>query len=225
MTKRLRKGLLPAVLGLGLGLMAKPPAQPAPLPVRRLADILDGRFNSLATLSADFTEIYTAPGEHRVESGHLWLHRPGRMRWDYQKPQRKLFLISRHSAWLYLYGERTAQRTPLKTSQDLRTPLRFLLGHTHLKRELEGLSYGGLNPLRSGDWVLRGRPRDMGGLYREVILEISPAYNIRRLVMRQVNGSQVDLRFRQIEANHRLPKGWFHFRPPAGVKVVPGPVQ
>lgn len=198
-------------------------AAPAGVSVHRLAGIVDARYNSLHTLSARFTEIFTAPGEHRVESGKLWLRHPGRMRWDYLVPRRKLFLIGRHSAWLWVAGSRTAQRTPLKTSRDLRTPLRFLLGRTHLERELRGLSYGGLNPLRRGDWVLRGSPRDMGGLYREVVIEISPAYNIRRLVMRQVTGAEVDLRFSHIKANHSLPRGLFHFRPPAGVRVVAGP--
>ncbi len=198
---------------------------PASLSVRRLAAIVDARYNSLHTMSARFTEIFTAPGEHRVESGRVWLRHPGLMRWDYETPQRKLFLIGRHNAWLYIYGTRTAQRTPLAASRDLRTPLRFLLGKTHLERELEGLSYGGLNPLRAGDWVLRGRPKDMDGIYREVLLEVSRAYNIRRLVMREVTGAEVDLRFSQIQANHRLPRGRFHFRLPAGVMIVAGPAQ
>ncbi len=191
------------------------------MPVRQLAEIVDGRYDSLTSLRAHFVEIYSQSGERKVESGRLYL-KPGRMLWDYRQPRRKLFLVTAHRVWLYVEGEHQAQVTPLKKLADLRSPLRFLLGHTHLERELKGLSYGGLAPLRAGDVVLRGNPQGLGEGIREVLLEISPDYDIRRIVIRQQDGGQTDLRFSRIEANHRLPRGLFHFHPPAGVRVVPG---
>lgn len=210
--------------GLGLAALCLGLTAWAPLHrmrVRQLAEVVDGRYDSLSSLRAHFVEIYSQGGDQKVESGRLYL-KPGRMRWDYRQPRRKLFLVTAHRVWLYVEGEQQAQVTPLKRLADLRSPLRFLLGHTHLERELHGLAYGGLAPLRAEDVVLRGQPQGLGEGIREVLLEISPAYDIRRIVIRQQDGGQTDLRFSRIEANHRLAHGLFHFHPPAGVRVVPG---
>ena len=40
-------------------------------------------------------------------------------------------------AWFYTPGDAQAQRVPAKELDDLRSPLRFLLGHTQLKKELD----------------------------------------------------------------------------------------
>jgi outer membrane lipoprotein carrier protein len=192
------------------------------LPIDRLVAIVDARYNSLTTLRANFVEIYTEANQSRTESGVLYLQKPGRMRWDYLQPQRKLFLVDGHDAWLYVYGDEQAERTSLKSYADLRTPLRFLLGHTNLRRELADLSYGGLNPLVTGDVVMRGVPRFLTDQFTEMLLEITPYYDISRIVIRSRDGSQVDFRLSDIDANRRLPASLFHFTPPAGVRVVTG---
>jgi outer membrane lipoprotein carrier protein len=195
------------------------------LPIDRLVAIVDARYNSLTTLRADFTETFTEGNDSRTEAGVLYLQKPGRMRWDYQQPQHKLFLIDGSNVWLYVYGEQQAERTPVNSVEDLRTPLRFLLGHTNLRRELADLSYGGLDPQQPGDVVMRGIPRFMTDQFSEMLLEITPAYDIDRIVIRMRDGSQTDFHLANIEANHRLPGSLFRFTPPAGVRVVAGTLQ
>jgi outer membrane lipoprotein carrier protein len=197
-------------------------AKPQSLPIDRLVAIVDARYNSLTTLRANFLEIYTEGNEARTESGVLYLQKPGRMRWDYLQPQHKLFLVDGRNAWVYIDGDQQAERTSLKTFSDLRTPLRFLLGHTNLRRELADLSYGGLDPLQPGDVVMRGVPRFLSDQFSEMLLEITPAYDITRIVIRARDGSQTEIRLSNIEANRRLPAGLFRFTPPPGVRVVTG---
>ena len=193
--------------------------------VSQLADRVDHRYNALKTLEARFVEIYAEGNQNRAESGTLYLSKPGRMRWQYEQPQRKLFLVDGHHVWLYVAGDRQAQRSDLKNSDDLKTPLRFLLGHTHLKKELGGLSYGGLNPMHAGDTVIRGVPTRMTDQYREVILEVTPSFLIDRIVIRGVDGSQTDIRLSAIQPNAPIAESLFHFTPPPGVTVVAGTAQ
>ena len=89
---------------------------------------------------ADFTETYTGAGMTRTESGTLLLKKPGQMRWDYDQPRPKMFVTDGHTAWFYVPGEKQARRTPVKQLDDLRSPLRYLLGKTKLEKELDGLS-------------------------------------------------------------------------------------
>lgn len=193
--------------------------------ISHLADHVDHRYNSLKTLEAHFVEIYSEGNQSRTESGTLYLRKPGRMRWQYEQPQKKLFLVDGHHVWLYVEGDQQAQRSDLKNSEDLKTPLRFLLGHTHLKKELAGLSYGGLNPLHAGDAVIRGVPTRMTDQYREVILEVSPTYQINRIVIRGVDGSQTDIRLSGMQPNTPIAESLFHFVPPKGVAIVAGAAE
>ncbi|HUX67346.1 MAG TPA: outer membrane lipoprotein carrier protein LolA [Terriglobales bacterium] len=215
----MKKILLILALGVALVSIAAPQA----LAIGQLVETLDGRYNSIRSWQADFTQTFTSGLETRTESGHLYLQKPGRMRWDYTDPVKKTFLVAGKNIWQYTAGEPTATLTTVKDSNDLRTPLRFLLGHTELNKELEGLSYSGLAPWRQGDVVIYGKPHaaEAAG-WREVWIEVTPAYEIDRLVIGGLDGSQNDIRLSRIQVNAKLPKELFQFRPPAGVRVVPG---
>ncbi|MGH9536009.1 MAG: LolA family protein [Terriglobales bacterium] len=212
-------GFLLLLLFAGTG-----PVAPGPPPLRQLVRIVDARYDSLTTLRADFTEIYSQNGLGRRESGVLYLRKPGQMRWDYESPRKKVFLVTRRRVWLYLPDQHQAQVRSLKSAADLKTPLRWLLGKLDLPRELADMTYGGLNPLWPGDFVIRGVPTALGPRFREVLIEVSPAYNIRRIVIRAANGVQTDFRLRHIAANISLPERLFRFHPPPGVQVAPAPL-
>ncbi len=187
-----------------------------------LAFALDGRYNSIHSWQAHFEQTFTSGLNRQTQSGRLYLEKPGRMRWDYTRPERKTFLVADHRVWQYTAGARQASVTDLKSSRDLRTPLRFLLGHLDLPKELKGLSYSGLEPWHAGDVVIHGYPLDSREGWRELFVEVAPGYEINRLLIVGLDGSQNDIRFSDIQTNPRLPKDIFRFVPPAGVRVVPG---
>ncbi len=109
--------------------------------VQTTAHAVDEHYNHLKTFKAAFTEIYQGDGISRTESGTLWLKKPSRMRWEYHVPREKLFLIDSQTAYFYVTGDRQAKKTPAKNLDDLRSPLRYLLGKTKLEKELDGLSW------------------------------------------------------------------------------------
>ena len=109
-------------------------AQQRPLSAHDLAQKVDSHYNQLHSLRAGFTESYEGMGIRRTESGTLLLLKPGRMKWEYSSPAGKLFLLDGRFAWFYSRGDSQVQRIPAKELDDLRSPLRFLLGHTQLER-------------------------------------------------------------------------------------------
>jgi len=189
--------------------------------VRTTAHAVDEHYNHLKTFRAAFTEIYQGDGISRTESGTLWLKKPSRMRWEYHAPREKLFLIDSQTAYFYVTGDRQARKTPAKNLDDLRSPLRYLLGKTKLEKELEGLSLApDLTPLQSGDVVIRGVPKIMKDRVSEVVLEISPAHQIHRIVIHGVDSTITDFRFSQIEENVPVQDSLFRFTPPPGVDTI-----
>lgn len=194
------------------------------VPLREAVLTLDGRYNSIRNWQAEFEQTFTSGLQTRTESGYLYLEKPGRMRWDYTDPVHKVFLVAGNRVWQYAAGNGEATVTKVDTLSDLRTPLRFLLGHTNLEKELDHLSYSGLHPWRAGDMVIHGVPRQevAAAGWRELFLEFTPQYRIDRLLIVGLDGSQNDIRFRDIRVNTRLPKDIFKFTPPPGVTLVPG---
>jgi outer membrane lipoprotein carrier protein len=189
--------------------------------VGAIAHGVDDYYNHLKSLKAAFTEVYQGQGMSRTESGTLWLKKPGRMRWEYHVPREKLFLIDSDHAYFYVAGERQARKTPLKNLDDIRSPLRYLLGKTRLEKELEGLSLApDLTPLQPGDVVLRGVPKTMKDSVSSVVLEISPGHQIHRIVIHGVDDAVTDFRFSQIEPNVPVQDSLFRFNPPPGVATL-----
>jgi outer membrane lipoprotein carrier protein len=190
---------------------------------RQLAARVDARYNSIKTLQAGFTETYSGGGARRTESGTLLLKKPGRMRWEYTSPRRKLFVTDGATAWFYVPGEAQARRTPLKSLDDLRSPLRLLLGHSHLEKELRGLSLApDVKPVTPGGVVLRGIPVGLEDRVSQVLLECDGDGWVRRLVMDELDGSTTEFRFSAQKENVPLSDAGFKFAPPAGVEVLQG---
>jgi outer membrane lipoprotein carrier protein len=191
--------------------------------VRALAGKVDKHYDHIRTLEAQFIETYKGAGVNRTESGTLLLKKPGRMRWDYDQPHSKLFLTDGNTAWFYVPGEQQARRTPVKQLEDLRSPLRYLLGKTKLEKELDGLSLApDSKPLNAGDVVLRGTPRGMGERVAQTLLEVTADGLISRIVVEELDGSVTEFRFLKQRENVEIPDQQFHFAPPAGVEVVVG---
>ncbi len=191
--------------------------------VHALATKVDQRYDRMHTLEAQFTETYTGAGMSRTESGSLLLKKPGRMRWDYDQPRPKLFLTDGQTAWFYVPGEHQARRTPVKQLDDLRSPLRYLLGKTKLEKEFVGLAIAAdAKQVNAGDIVLRGVPKGMQERVSQTLLEVTPEGLITRIVVEEMDGSVTEFRFLQQKENVQIADQRFRFVPPAGGEVVQG---
>jgi outer membrane lipoprotein carrier protein len=191
--------------------------------VHAIAEKVDQRYNHMQTLEAQFAETYSGAGMTRTETGTLTLKKPGRMRWDYEQPRPKMFLTDGTTAWFYVPGERQVRRAPVKQLDDLRSPLRYMLGKTKLEKEFVGLSIASdQKPLYDGDIVLQGIPKSLADRVTNTLVEVSPDGLIRRIVIDQMDGSLTEFRFLQQKENVQVPDQRFHFVPPPGVEVVQG---
>ena len=191
--------------------------------VHAIADKVDQRYNHMQTLQAQFAETYSGAGMKRTESGTLELKKPGRMRWDYTEPRPKMFVTDGATAWFYVPGERQARRAPVKQIEDLRSPLRYLLGKTKLEKEFLGLTIAtDAKPVNAGDIVLRGVPKGMQERVSQTLLEVTADGLITRIVVEEMDGSVTEFRFLQQKENVQVSDQRFKFTPPPGVEVVQG---
>ena len=194
--------------------------------VKAIASAVDAHYNHLRTLQAEFTELYRGSGMERTESGTLWLKKPGKMRWEYRSPKEKLFVSDGKTAWFYVPEDRQARKSSAKKLEDLRSPLAFLLGKTKLEKELRGLSLApDIEPLASGDVVLRGVPKGLEDQISEIVLEVTPDNRIARLIMQEVDGASTEYRVADQQEDVNIQDARFGFKPPAETEIVENEVE
>ncbi len=163
-------------------------------------------------------------GQTREEHGTLLLKKPGRMRFSYNSG--KLFVLDGKFATGYSPGDPQAQRVPAKQLDDLRSPLRFLLGHTEIEKELDHLTE---SPAGNNAATLTGTPRyQLGPKDSENrIQSISITADITTgtiavLKLKEIDGTTTEFRFTDMQENTSAADSDFHFTPPTGVDIVEG---
>lgn len=185
--------------------------------VREIAQRVDRHYNHLRTLRAEFTESYAGMGMQRNESGTLLLAKPGRARWNYSHPAGKVFLLDGKYAWFYKQGDPQVQRIEAKKLDDLRSPLRFLLGHTQLQKEIENLR---LAPAPDGEFTLTGQPKGQEDRVTRLELTVTSDGAITGITIEETDGSVTRFTFTNEQANAPIAAQEFRFTPPPGVPVV-----
>jgi outer membrane lipoprotein carrier protein len=198
------------------------PSMPASLQpeLDQLINALQAKYNKLSSLAADFTQIYTAPGERtRRESGRVLLKKPGRMRWDYTSPEAKLFVSDGKWVYEYIPAEGYATRSSVKESGDLRAPFAFLLGRGNLRRDFKRIEFAGEAPAKAGNKVLRMVPKRAQD-FKELVIEVEPgSLQLSRLSLIESGGARSDFLFSNIRENAPAGAEQFIFKAPAGVEV------
>ena len=195
------------------------PANAQTLSAHALADRIDHHYNSLRSLQVDFTQTYAGMGMNRRETGVLLLKKPGRMRWTYSNPAGKLFVLDGRNAYFYSPGDSTAQRVPAKDLNDLRSPLRLLLGHTKLEKELNNLA---ISPNADGTFTLTGIPRGLEKRVSSFSLTTNAEGVIQSMQIDETDGVRNTFTFSDQHPNAPAPNSDFVFAPPAGVTIVDG---
>ena len=187
----------------------------------KLAEKVDKHYNQLGSMRTQFVETYSGAGMSRTESGTLWLKKPGKMRWEYTEPRDKVFVSDGQTAWFYVPGDQQARKAPVKKIDDIRSPLRFLLGKTKLLKEFRELGFvTSERALTPNGRVLRGVPKGMEDRISTVLLEVSPEGRIERIAIEEVDGATTDFRFTEEVENIQVAENMFRFKPPAGVEIV-----
>jgi len=188
-----------------------------------LAKTVDTHYNHLQSLQARYTERYQGLGLDRSETGTLTLRKPGRMRWAYDSPAGKLFVLDAHTAISYTPGDAQATRIPAKQLDDLHSPLRFLLGHTELAKELDHLTLTLATP---GLYTLSGTPKGPVGApdqrVHTLALTVDTAGQIHAMRLEETDGSTTTFTFTDLHENIPTTDADFTFTPPPGVTIVNG---
>ncbi len=144
------------------------------------------------------------------------------MRWDYLRPNEKLFLSDGKQVLLYIPAENQLTRSAVKSSADVRVPFRLLLSRLSLRKAFARIEFADSALSHAPeDRVLRGVPKkEYEEDYRDVLMELTPSFDVRRLVISYPDNSLMEFRFDRIERDVPLSRSLFRFSPPPGTEII-----
>jgi outer membrane lipoprotein carrier protein len=196
---------------------------------KSLAHLLEEHYRQPRSLRAVFLERYSeGQKQARIESGTVYFRRPGQMRWEYDSPEKKLFLVDGKTTWFYVPYDHTVTKAPVKESSDWRTPLALLTGKADLSRLCSQIDLISQKGVPTGHAVLRCLPKEAKSLsddkdYTEVLLELDTSTGeLARIEIRQPGGIEMEYRFGNWQSDIPLAGDLFHFQVPPGVAIVDG---
>jgi outer membrane lipoprotein carrier protein len=212
---------------------ASSPAHPSDnAPDTPLLRRFEERYRNPSSLAATFLERYVENGRVlRVEAGQAYFLRPGKMRWEYESPEKNLFLVDGKIAWFYVPADHSVTRVPAKESADWRTPLALLAGRMKLSRICASIQPAdGEKPESPENAVfhceLRGEKTNSAEAASQdkakhtdrsepsVLFEISKSTaELVRLFVQDAAGGSLDFHFKD---------SLFHFHVPPGIAIVNG---
>lgn len=208
------KPAAPALAGFCVLALALGAAEPS---VKDVVRSVESHYNRARTLEADFIQRYTQGPTTLVESGRVYFRKPGRMRWDYDSPEKKLFLADGDYAYLYVPEEQQVRRQSLKQAPDWQATFALLLGRVDLERVFRDLELVRVHrPEEPARWQLRGRAKSDRQAFEEVWLDLNDAYQVLRIEIRQRDGSLMEFHFRRWREDQPLDPELFRLEVPPG---------
>jgi len=202
---------------------------------------LEARYRAARTLQASFLERYTDNGRLvRVEAGTAYFKRQGKMRWEYEAPEKNLFLVDGKTVWFYVPADHSVTRVPVTESADWRTPLALLVGRMKVSRVCEqvvnAVDEKPENPehamlrcdlrgagSKSSKGASRESPSQKPSNSEAVFFEIdTKSGDLVRVLVRDPGGIGIEFSFANWRMDLQVPDSLFHFAAPKGVAIVNG---
>jgi len=184
-----------------------------------VAKALELHYNRLATLQLDFEQEVSFGGRSRpIERGVLSLRRPGRMRWDYSRPEGKLLVGEGDRLEMFNPLTNQVRVMRLDPTADLRAPLAFLLGRLDFSRQFNNLELETIE----GRPALTAEGRSGQETYGRVEFFYDPeSYRLEEVRVHGKDQSLTTFRFSGERTNPNLDEAMFSFSAPPGAEVLP----
>lgn len=191
-------------------------------PVAEVVAQLQKNYDSMGALRAKFSQVLSGPMGRRQAQGIVSLKKPGKMRWDYEKPEKKLFVADGVTLWVYEPEDEQAYKQPLNSSQ-LPAQVSFLFGRGRLHDEFEVTYHDEPGLGQAGEVVLRLLPKVASAQYRHLLFVVDPkTFLVKETVLFDQQGGKNHLAFSSVEANPKtgVDDSRFSFSPPPDTKII-----
>jgi len=187
-----------------------------------LAKAIQAHYQQVRDFTANFEQAYVGGALKRrtVERGTVAIRKPGRMRWDYESPEKKQFIADGTRMYFYVPADKQVRVSAMPEAGRVPTPILFLAGRGDLLRDFtveEVPAPSGTTGARA----LRMRPVRREQEYETLTLVVdATSLSWRQLIVVDAQGGTSTFSFTNLRENVGVADSRFVFSMPKGVDVV-----
>jgi outer membrane lipoprotein carrier protein len=195
-------------------------AVPAKDPGRAIARRVQAFYAQTKDFSAGFRQHYTYVAIGRVEDseGIVQVKKPGMVRWDYAKPDRRTLYIEGRTLWIWRPDDQEVQVKRDFGGEQLSSAFTFLWGKGNLLKDFSPRAVPAPEGLPKGDALELTPIKPMPGI-EKLLFVVAGDGQVLASVVTNPQGDVNQIVFTAAKIDQGLPDSLFHFAPPKGAYV------
>lgn len=210
------------VVGVVLLLRASAFSQAAPpATADSVARDLQRKYDRISDFSTDFVHTYRGGvlKQQATERGRLLVKKPGKMRWEYTAPEKKLFVSDGRKIYSYIPQDRQVVVSTMPQDDQSPTPALFLTGKGNITRDFT-VAFDTVAEAPAGSLALKLTPKKKEPEYDALTLVVdSRTLSLRMLITIDTQGGRSAFTFSNLKENVGLADTHFVFQMPRNVDV------
>ena len=193
---------------------------PGAVGTEQIVQQLQRQYENIQSFRADFQQTFRSRGIEQIETGIVMMERPGKMYWEYQKPQLKIFVADGKKTYFYVPSDKQVIVSDLNL-EDSDSPLLFLLGLGNIERDFLVSLESEEGPQAEDAILLRLTPRNPQPEFSYVLAEVEKEKHwIRRLTVVEPIGQENEYLLTNVQQNVDIPDRKFSFKIPSNAEVI-----
>ena len=192
----------------------------APDPGRALARRVQAFYAHTKDFSARFAQHYTYLAMGRVEDseGTVQVKKPGFVRWDYEKPDKRVIYVENRTLFIWHPEDQEVQVKRDFGGDQLSSAFTFLWGKGDLLKEFAPKATAAPAVLPKGDALELTPLKPIAGVAK-LLFVVAKDGQVLASVVTNPQGDVNQIVFGSARVDQGLPDSLFHFEPPKGAYV------
>jgi len=199
-------------------LLAKPDLQ-------KVISEIQKTYDKTTNFQANFTQKYTQKVLRRTDEsqGKINLQKPGKLRWDYTKPNEKLFVISGETLYAYQPQDKQAYVDKCFKQDALTASIAFLWGQGKINDQFQTAWFDEKKEVKD-ELHIALTPKQKNSFLKKLILVVDAnVYRVKQSIVVDLEGNLNQFVFTDLKFNEKIPASTFEFKPPAKTHITPLP--
>jgi outer membrane lipoprotein carrier protein len=192
-------------------------------PAAQLAQSLQHKYDSIKDFSADFVHTYQGGVLRKqvTERGHVLIKKPGKMRWEYVAPEKKLFVSDGVKIYSYVPDDNQVIVGTVPKGDQPGAPVLFLAGKGNLMRDFTPADADVPAGFPSSTRAVKLVPKTPQSDYESLLLVVDqPSLALRGLITVDLQGGRSVISFANLKENVGPADKTFAFNIPRGADVI-----
>jgi outer membrane lipoprotein carrier protein len=182
---------------------------------------LQKKYDRVGDFAADFVHAYRGGvlKQQATERGKLFVKKPGKMRWEYTAPEKKLFVSDGRKIYSYIPQDKQVVVSTMPSDDQAPTPALFLTGKGDITRDFN-VAFDKVADAPAGSVALKLTPKRREPEYESLTLVVDPkTLNLQMLITVDAQGGRSAFTFSNLKENVGLSDNQFIFQMPRNVDV------